>query len=318
MPINYEKGVLPENYVPNTYESLGNMIGKIAEQKITTVDATNKLAIFSKKLPMNGDTIEQVVIKLSNSTAYDPEGAGALTRQNPSLAVRMFKTWNRRKFKATRDIALMTKVLQEGKGSGTLAAGIVAELYPSDEQEHYENIKDLLMYSRQEIDGGKGESRNSLVNISTVDYNNGIDYKEILVQLKDAISGMKFVNTDFNTAGIKRATKEKDIVIIMPYKIKNKIDVNELAAVFNLEKAEIGKHIHEVDIPANENGEYFIFVLDQNCVLDYTRLYDMVDQKNADGYFWNYFLHVERLFAISQLFDGGYIKVKTKEPANNG
>ena len=97
MPINYEKGVLPEDYVPNTYESLGNMIGKIAEQKITTVDATNKLAIFSKKLPMNGDTIEQVVIKLSNSTAYDPEGAGALTRQNPSLAVRMFKTWNRRK-----------------------------------------------------------------------------------------------------------------------------------------------------------------------------------------------------------------------------
>ena len=66
MPINYEKGVLPENYIPNTYESLGNMIGKIAEQKITTVDATNKLAIFSKKLPMNGDTIEQVVIKLSN------------------------------------------------------------------------------------------------------------------------------------------------------------------------------------------------------------------------------------------------------------
>ena len=35
-------------------------------------------------------------------------------------------------------------------------------------------------------------------------------------------------------------------------------------------------------------------------------------------YFWNYFLHVERLFAISQLFDGGYIKVKTKAPANNG
>ena len=37
------------------------------------------------------------------------------------------------------------------------------------------------------------------------------------------------------------------------------------------------------------------------------------DQKNADGLFWNYFLHTERMYGLSPLFDGCYILVKAEE-----
>ena len=55
-----------------------------------------------------------------------------------------------------------------------------------------------------------------------------------------------------------------------------------------------------------DSTDTFIYVVDQNAILDYTRLYELVNQLNADGLFYNYFLHVEDLFAISPLFDCCY------------
>ena len=68
--------------------------------------------------------------------------------------------------------------------------------------------------------------------------------------------------------------------------------------VFNLDKAEIRNRIIEIDSTDN-----IVYIVDRNAILDYTRLYEMVNQLNADGLFYNYFLHVEDLFAISPLFD---------------
>ena len=94
----------------------------------------------------------------------------------------------------------------------------------------------------------------------------------------------------------------------MPYQLKNKLDVEELAGVFNLDKAEIKNRIIETDTGI-ESGSYYIYVVDKHAVLDFTRLYEMMDEKNADGLFWNYYLHTERLYALSPLFDACYVKV---------
>ena len=60
---------------------------------------------------------------------------------------------------------------------------------------------------------------------------------------------MKFVNTTFNSISLKRRTREEDIYILMPYQLRNRIDVNDLAGVFNLDKAEIkGKIIETVEL----------------------------------------------------------------------
>ena len=80
--------------------------------------------------------------------------------------------------------------------------------------------------------------------------------------------------------------------------MKTALDVDELAGVFNLEKDKIDAKIIEID--ADDN---YIYVVDQKAILDYTRLYEMATQLNADGLFYNYFLHVNDLFAISPLFN---------------
>lgn len=309
----YGKGVEGVSFEPTTITELGGMIGKIAYSVIRENTAQDHLAVFDK-MPINkGDTIEQAVVKMAESLAYDEDGEDALKREDSvKLAVRYFKDWTRKKFKKTVDVPEIRKVLSGDLEVSDVSAKIVSSMTEGDKQEKYENVRDLLTWGRQSADGGTGAV---LIKAETVNFdstNNTIDFKGALVAMKNAVSGMKFVNTSFNSISLKRRTRPEDIYILMPYQLKNKIDVEELAGVFNLDKAEIKDRIIETDTGI-ESGSYYIYVVDKHAVLDFTRLYEMMDEKNADGLFWNYYLHTERLYALSPLFDACYIRVVAQE-----
>ena len=290
------------NYSPNTYSDF-DMIGKIAQQVIRNVQGKNPLDVFDKMPINNGDTIEQVVVGLVAEKTYDPTGASALARiSSNNLGVRYFKDWSRTKFDYTIDIAKARKVMLEGTGVGELTEKMVASLSESDIHAKFESIKALFSWA----------ATNSILKDLGTIYGDGTDYsyKKILKKIKDTVKGMQFVNTSYNTLSFPRSTQKEDIYILMPYTLKNAIDVDELAGVFNLDKAEIRDKIIELDTSDDK-----IYIVDKNAVLVYTRLYEMADQKNADGLFWNYFLHVERLYAISPLFDGCFFSVTTAASA---
>ena len=308
----YGAGVAGNAYTPTTISEMGNMIGKIAYSVIYDNSAKDPLAVFDKLPVDKGDTIEQAVVKMAESLSYDSTGANALSRETTEkFAVKYFKDWTRMKFKKTVDIAEIRKVLSNEIDVSDVSAKIVSSMTEGDVHEKYLAVRNLLKWGRQSADGGTGAV---LVKADTVAYdsvNSSIDYKGVLVSLKDTLKGMQFVNSSFNSASLERRTRPEDIYIIMPYKLKNRIDVEELAGVFNLDKAEIKERIIEVDTEI-ESGAFYVYVVDKHAILDFTRLYQMVDQLNADGLFWNYFLHTERLYALSALFDGCYIKVATE------
>lgn len=308
--INFDGGSAPANFTPNSVSDLGGMLCKVAEQVIREVTAEDKLSVFDKMPVDNGDTIEQAIVKLASPRAYDATGANALSRKTPDIAVKMFNDWTRLVFDTTVDISQIRKVLKTVKGASELSTKIVAALSEGDRFSKYTNVKNLLAWARQD---GTGKVFVEKTNILMS--GGAINYKEVLVQMKNIISGMQYVNSDYNTASLKRRTLKDDIYLLIPYQLKNRLDVEELAGVFNLEKDRIDAHIIELDIDeiSMTNGKYLpIYIVDKWSILDYTRLYEMADQKNADGLFWNYFLHVERLYGVSPLFDGCYFWVQTQ------
>ena len=311
----YQGGTNGGDYTPTTITELGGMIGKIAYSVIRENTAEDHLAVFDK-MPINkGDTIEQAVVKMAESLSYDADGDDALKREDSvKFAVKYFKSWTRKKFKKTVDVPEIRKVLSNEIDVADITSKIVSSMTEGDKQEKYENVRDLLTWGRQSADGGTGAV---LVRAETVAFdstNSAIDYKGVLVALKNAVSGMKFVNNTFNSISLKRRTRPEDIYILMPYQLKNKLDVEELAGVFNLDKEEIKERIIETDTGV-ESTFFYIYVVDKHAILDFTRLYEMMDEKNADGLFWNYYLHTERLYALSPLFDACYIKVATQAAA---
>lgn len=313
----YAGGTDGDDFVPTSIEELGDMIGKIAKSIIRENSTENHLAVFDKGFVENGDTIEEAVVLLAESQAYDADGAHTLDRETSTkFGVKYFKNWTPKVYKKTIDFSELRKVLTNEKSAADVSAMVISSTTEGDKQEQYEDIRNMLAWGRQSADGGTGAV---LVKADTIAYdtvNSTIDYKSTLVAMKNAFSGMKFVNNSFNSASIKRRTKEEDIYVLMPYQLKNKLDVEELAGVFNLDKAELKKRIIETDA-GNESGYYYIYIVDRNAILDFTRLYEMLNQLNAEGRFWNYYLHTDRLYALSGLFDACYIKVANTAPAQN-
>lgn len=300
---NFRPPVDGLTYEPNSYAELGDAIGKVAYQIIRQVEAKDPLAVFDK-IPVNkGDTIEQAVVKLVEAQGYDRTGADALTRATQSkMLVRYFNNWERRVYKTTVDRSELRKILVEGTDTESVATNLVSVLGQSRIDEKFQNVKALFKWGATA--GSLAEGTTVLKSLGTVPAVGGaMDYKGILKKIKNTVKGMKFVNADFNTSGLRRKTAEEDIYIVAPYSLITSLDVDELAGVFNLDKAEIRNRIIEIDSTDN-----IVYIVDQNAILDFTRLYEMVNQLNASGLFYNYFLHVEDLFAISPLFDGCYFE----------
>lgn len=301
MPItnNFQPAQSGASYVPNTYAPYDDMIGKIAFQIIREVETKNPLAVFDKMPVNNGDTIEQAVVKLVDANAYDPTGANALTRDTAvKVAVRYFNNWERHNYKTTIDYSEIRKVLTTGLGAEEVADKIVSALSKSRIHDKFTSLKSLLAWGRT---AGSYDASTAVIKSSTTIpalSGGGINAKAIIKAIKNTIKGFTFVSTDYNVPALKQSSDVDDIYIVMSYKMKTALDVDELAGVFNLEKDKIDAKIIEID--ADDN---YIYVLDERAILDFTRLYEMVNQLNADGLFWNYFLHVSDLFAISPLFN---------------
>lgn len=297
---NFDEALLPAEYVPSLSEDL-DLIGKIAITVIRDIVTENHLSAFLKGRIEYGDTVEQAVVKLLESTAYDRDGENALTPDDTEkLAVRYFKNWSRKKFKTTVWTTEMKKYLTGEMTAEELAEKIVSALGKSDTQELYEGTKALLAWGSSL--GSFGENDAVMTYLGDVAGDGTkYDYNGILKKIKNTVKGMTFVNSDFNKAGIKRSTRLEDIIIVMPYTLATDTDVDSLSGFFNLDKAEIRNRIIEVDTTDNK-----VYILDKYAVLIYTRLYQMLTQLNADGAFYNYFLHIERMFAISPLFDSAF------------
>ena len=289
---NYSQGIATGDL---TLDNIYNRVIKIGRSVIRGIETTDPLDVFNKAPLNNGEVLEEVIVKLveSNTFAYDDVNAKSpLATRSPDLAVRYYKDWTAKTFETGISRNEARKITLAGDDVETLAGRVATTLVESDKQEKYENMRDMFAW---------GVTNKIFVNKGTIPPTN---YKGILNKLKDVISEMKFTNTTCNTAGIKRKTLVDDIYVIMPYKIKNAIDVNELAGVFNLDKAEIGSRIIEIDSGDN------IYIVDRNAIISITRLYLMTDMLNPQTLNMSYFLNTERLLAISPLWDGCYIEVK--------
>lgn len=291
---SYAAPITAANFEP-TVNVLG-AIEKIAKQAVYNVIADDRLSPLEKGALNNGADVEQIVIQLAESSAFDPDSVTNFSASNPDLAVRYFKTHTEKTFKVKVADKEIRKIRLAG-GEEDIAGMIASSLANGYMQENYENIRDMFFNT---------DVQNTAITDAGAVENN--DYKGILQMLKDVVSGMTFVNDDFNGAGIKRATRRDDIVVLMPYTVKNGIDVQELSGVFNLDKAELRDRIIETDGPATH-----IFVLDRNAAQIYTFYYGMESARNIDGKYTEFNLTVDKLYALSPLFDCTAIRLV--EPA---
>lgn len=292
-------GVDAANYEPAT---LYNAIEKIGKQVIRSAinDETNPLNLFEKGGIDNGVAVEQLIVKLVEGQAWDKNGTTTLDKKAVDYAVRYFQELTETQFATTVQKSEIKKILTNSSSIEDVAGRMVGILAASENFDKFEKLKALLAEEASVDVVGTNANTDGKAILKMADVATA---EAALSAIKDIVKGFKFVSNKYNRAGIKRGTYADNIVIVMPYTIKNKIDVEVLAGVFNLSKTEMEARIVETDATDGE-----VYILDKDLVVCYTKDYEMTSQPNAQGRFWNYYLTVERLYGCSPLFNGVHFK----------
>lgn len=291
MAITYDSGVVNTSYSPS--EAYG-MIGKVAKQIIKGITADNRLEELHRGKIENGEAVEDVVVKLIEASALTDTVPGTPFSAPENVpVVRYFNDWNCEQYKTGLTLRNVRKYLTSGKSAEEIGGIVAGQLAQSATQDDYEHIRDMFTDS--------GIQSSCMTTVTYTVPSGASDEKKaavIMKKLRDTIDGMKFANTTFNKAGIKRRTLASDIRIVMDYRLKNAIDFDLLAGAFNMSKADVANKIITIDGPVDT-----LIVFDKNACQVWNRLYEQTEAWDAQQLRMNYFLTVDNLYGMSPLYD---------------
>lgn len=285
---NYEIGVDFDNLtVGETYD----IIEKIANTIISTSEATNHFAILDKGKVENGIIVEQIVAKLATAYAFDHTKVDVFAKANVELVTRYFQDWIENQYQVTIEEQEIKRIITSSENLTQLASVLIATMTNAHNNDLYKTLLGLMNSVAKDVTPIQTEV--------TLTANTA---EEILQAIRDTVKSFQFCNSTYNPSGIDSVTPLENIVIAIPYKVLNKLDIVKLANVFNLEKTQLLGRIIETD-----DADNLIYIFDINAFGYFTRLSDVTSQLNAKSHYTNYWLTVQELPYFSPLFKSTFI-----------
>lgn len=287
-------GTLTQEYSENFA-----LVFKVAKQAIYNVNSVNPLNWMDKGIIRNGVSVEDAVIQLVTGNEWKGEtqtGENLNAPSYPNLKVQYHKTWNGKQFKTTYSEEQFSKVLLSGGSEIDASTKIVSNLTESEGYEDYVACKGILTSG---VTAGNIKKADDTAH-STSGYTVNAD---LIKAIKNVTDEMMFINNSYVGGNFKTRTPFERIRIIMPYKVYNAMNIDVLASLYNLEKAELNSKISKID----DDGK--VYILDEFSCLKYTRLYRMTSKFIEDGLYYNYWLTVDRMYGTSNLFKAAYLTI---------
>ena len=286
-------------------EFLNALVNKIAMTIVRRKMLTNPLAPLKKGDMPLGQDIEEVHVNRAKATAFDPTGAGLLTRSIPDVAV-MYHRLNRRdEYDVTISKEQLKTAFTSWDNLQRLLDGIVSSMYDGDSDDEYILMKNLMSDAVTQ----------SHIVTATLPYirdasgaNVAGATTKVVEELKNASAYMGFAGSNFNKYHLVNAgatprrlkTENADQILIIRADLANSIDVNVLASAFNLDKAQFLANRVIVDNfgAASSVGAFL-------CDKDFFQVYDNLRSTeeffNPKGLYWPYFYHVWQTVSYSLL-----------------
>lgn len=318
-------------------EFLDCLVNKIASTYVMAKMFTNPLAMFKKGELNLGETVELIFNDIIKARQYNIETAeNEVFKRGDANALTAYVSINSKIFyKATVEPNQLAHAFITETGFYALIENITAQLVNSASQDEFMAMKYLVV--KQLLDG-----KFKVVEIPEV---NKTNMDDIITAIKTVSNEIEFPSTgvNYNYAGVHTFSTKDDQYLIMSSAFDASMDVNALAAAFNMEKKEFLGHRVRIDsfgaidvdrlnamfegvagyeepdedvltamasVPAILIDRDWFFILNQN-------LQNGVDTlQNPEGMYRNYWRHIwtaynTNPFAIAVAFIPGAPAVKT-------
>lgn len=309
-------GAIIMNYTALQNEFLSALVNRIGRVILTSRQYENPWKAFKKGMLEYGETIEEIFVNIAKPFQYDPEVAQDTVFKREIPDVRStFHIMNYQKFyKSTVDNARLNMAFLSWSGITELIGYIIDALYTGANYDEFLVMKYLI--ARHILNGEL-----KVVTIPAVTSDN---MKSVVGVIKGESNDLTFLSNKNNLAHVYNSCPKDRQNMILDTKFDAKMDVEVLASAFNMEKAEfIGKRtlvngFGDIDnarlAELFANDPTYVALTDAEITAlnsipavlvdaDWLQIYDnfqeMTEQKNAEGLYWNYFLHVWKTFSVS-------------------
>lgn len=297
-------------------EFLSALVNRIGRVMITSKMYSNPWAMFKKGLLEFGETIEEIFVNIAKPFQFDPAVAEkkVFERQIPDVRA-AFHILNYQKFyKTTIQNDQLRQAFLSWQGITDLIARIVDSMYTGAAYDEFLVMKYML--ARNILNG-----RLYAMQVPTVNTDN---MKSIIGTVKGVSNSFEFMSTKYNMAGVATYSNKGDQYVIVNSQFDATMDVEVLAAAFNMDKAEFMGHRVMIDSFGDLDTERLnllmaddpnyveitaaelaaldsvpAVIVDKDWFMLFDNLVQFTEQYNGEGLYWNYWYHVWKTFSAS-------------------
>lgn len=286
-------------YASTQNEFLTAIVNKIAFTMVQKKIWANPLAILKKGSKPLGLDIENLHTNPAADAGYDRTGAGLLSTTTPDVKAEYFRMNRASQYKATIWDDDLRLAFTSWENLGNLIEEIVNSLYTGDYIDEFILMKNTL------ADGVRNQK---MITAGITAITSAATANLFIADVKNMSSAMTYPSTGLNAYAKAGGTgnavttftpKDKQLLIIRS-DVLNYIDVNVLAAAYNIGKSEFMGRVLEVDNFGSMSNITAILA-DEGLMQVWEDMSRMTQFVNAQGLYTNYFWTHKQTYALSLL-----------------
>jgi hypothetical protein len=240
-----------ERFQPQQNEFHEHLVNRVGLQLIRNTSWTNPMAPFKRGMLTRGDTIEEIAVGIIKASTYDPdreELEKELFGTSKVYVENNFHRQNRRdKYKITINNPLESNAFDTPMGLQSFIAAEMSAPATSD------NLDEFLLMCQlfAEYEANGGFYKVQIPDVIDMD-SDGTDARKALRTIRAVTETLPFMSTKYNAAGMMSFAKPDDLYLFHSPEFAAAIDVEALAAAFNIDKAAM--RTRTVTIPQERFG----------------------------------------------------------------
>lgn len=273
---------------------LNQLVDRIGLVVIKHKSMNNPLGKFKRGTMPLGYTIEEIYTDITKAKKFDPTDAESTLykREIPDTKV-FFHQRNREQFyEQTVSQAELKSAFVSYANLDNFVTGIFEALYNSAEVDEYLWMRKLIDQYYE-----KGFFHHVKVVAPTDEVTGKQLVKKIRAMARKLTLGMGSRN--YNHTGVHTRSEIDGLHLFITADTEAEIDVEVLAAAFNMGKAEFMGNITVID--EFEDPAIQAVLVDQDWFMCYDNNIEMTNVYNAKGLYWNYFYHIWQTLSCSTL-----------------
>lgn len=274
-------------------EYLSALVDRIFYAYIHEYSLSNKFAEFKRGFVEYGRTMEEIGVDIINAEMYDPEVAETTVwKRNIPPVSAIFHTINRENFyTVTLENELLRRAFVDGNAMTRLANQIINTLYNSDNYDEWLIFKNLFSaYNAAQL----------FYPVVITEPTDADTAKSFIQQVRATITSIGLPSRKYNSLGMMRDSRPEDLVLFMKPELEALVDVEVLAAAFNMSKAEFLARRVVIDDFGTGTDDIQAVLVDRNWFVQYDTVFRTEEIYNPKGLYWNIFLHHHGIYSTSR------------------